>query len=298
VHDHDGPFPGGGQTNQRTETKGNDQMSDEQRKMAEDFIDAKKKKGRFLLGGPGYLQTFAEGGADDDLDNSDDDDADDDSDDDDDDAGGGSGDDQTDIDFEYTRGSIDQIMTANKLDFNQLLKDNPELKKAYTDRFNKNMSKRLDKFKDVDVDEYNDLKKRAGEGKLEGDAKTWKDKHDALQVQIKESSQQTAIQSTAIDMGLDKEQIAFVTSMIKTKNLELDDENEWTGIEDEIERIQEKFPRMFATASGDDDDKQDGKKSGSKYNPGKKKSNGGKSDVDPKERGRQRALERHKLNTK
>lgn len=269
-------------------------MSDEQRKLAQEYIQAKKNGSRFLIGGPGFLQTFAEGGADDDLDDDDDGAGGGSDDDDDDDDDGGSGDD--DITFEYTRGSIDQIMTANKLDFNQLLKDNPELKKAYTERFNKNMSKRLTKFDGVDVDEYNDLKKRAGEGKLEGDAKTWKDKHDVLQVQVKESSQSSAIQSTAIDMGLDKEQIAFVTSMIKKNNLEMDDENEWTGIEEEIERIQEKFPRMFTTASGDDDDDQgDGKKkTGSKYNPGKKKSNGSGKEVDAKERGRQRALERHK----
>lgn len=273
-------------------------MSEKQKELALAFIQAKKSGKRFLIGGPGYLQTFAGDGGDDDP--GDDDPGDDDGDDDDN-PGDDDDDDQgDDIDFEYTRGSIDQIMTANKVDFNQLLKDNPLLKKAYTERFNKNMSKRLAKFEGVNVEEYHDLKKRSDAGNLEGDAKTWKDKHDALKEQIKESSQQTAIQSVAIDMGLDKEQIAFVASMIKVKNLEMDDEGEWTGIEDEIERIQEKFPRMFASASKDDDDDsddQDGKKK-SKYNPGKKKHNNDKKSTDPKERGRQRALERHKQNQK
>jgi hypothetical protein len=295
VNDHDGLFPGGRQNKPENRNKGDFQMSEIQKRLADEFIQSKKKGSRFLIGGPGYLQTFA--GDDDpgDDDPGDDDPGDDDPGDDD----PGDDDPGDDLDFEYTRGSIDQIMTANKLDFNQLLKDNPILKKAYTERFNKNMSSRLKKFDGVDVDEYNDLKKRSGEGKLEGDAKTWKDKHDALQVQITESSQRTAIQTTAIDLGLDKEQIAFVSSMIKVKNLERDDEGEWMGIEDEIDRIKEKFPRMFdQTTSGDgDDDQQDGKKK-SKYNPGKKKSNGSGKEVDAKERGRQRALERHKLNQK
>jgi hypothetical protein len=161
------------------------------------------------------------------------------------------------------------------------------------------MSKRLAKFDGVDVEEYRDLKSRADSGKLEGDAKTWKDKHDALLETVKQTSQQTAIQSTAIDMGLDAEQIAFVSSMIKAKNLEQDDEGEWMGIEDEIERIQDKFPRMFGSSKKDDsDDQDDKKKSGSKYNPGKKKHNNDSKNVDPKERGRQRALERFNQNKK
>jgi hypothetical protein len=114
-------------TNHRRNKGGNFQMSENQKQMAEEYIQAKKTGGRFLLGGPGYLQTFAEGGTDDDP-GSDDDDADDDDQDDDDQD---DGDDQDDdgIDFEYSRGSIDAIMKTNNLDFNQLLKDNPGLKK-------------------------------------------------------------------------------------------------------------------------------------------------------------------------
>lgn len=252
----------------------------------------KEGKGNFL-GGPGFLQTFAgEGGQGDDP--GDDEPGDDEPGDDepgDDDPGD---DDHDDLDFTYERGSIDQIMQANKLDFNQLLKDNPGLKKAYTARFNASMSKRLKNYEGIDIEEYKDLKARADKGNLEGDAKTWKDKHDALMVKIEETSQQTAIQQVAIESGLDAEQIALVTSMIKTKNLEKDDEGEWMGIEDEIDRIKEKFPRMFdAKDDQQDDDPSDKKKKGGKYNPGKKKHNQDQKITDAKERGRQRALERH-----
>jgi hypothetical protein len=294
---HDGPFLGSGQTNQRMQQKGNDHMSEKTKQKLDAIIQAKKDRERFFIGGPGFLQTFAgKGGQDDDPgddDPGDDDPGDDDPGDDDpgdDDPGNDPGDD---LDFEYTRGSIDQIMTANKLDFNQLLKDNPELKKAYTARFNKNMSARLKKYEGVDIDEYNDLKSRADSGKLEGDAKTWKDKHDALLIQIDQTSQQTAIQQVAIDNGLDAEQITFVRSMIKTSALEKDDEGEWMGIEDEIDRIKEKFPRMFDVKSDDKDDDPSDKKKGGKYNPGKKKHNQDSKITDAKERGRQRALERH-----
>lgn len=279
-------------------------MSERQKQMADEFIERKKHKKHFYLGGPGFLQTFA-GGGDDDLDDDDDsddddddgpgDDADDDNDDDDDDDDG-----PGDSGIEYSKGTIDQIMGDNKLDFGQILKDNPKLKKEYQTRFNKNMSKRMAKFEGVDIEEYNDLKARAKDGKLEGDAKTWKDKHDALKVEVEQSSKKTAIQQSAIESGLDAEQIAFVSSTIKMKSIEKDDEGDWMGIEDELERIQEKFPRMFPSDADDDDDNADDKKKKGKkkYNPGDKKHNQNSKGDNPKDSGRQRALDRHKKKEK
>ena len=204
VIDHDGPFPGCGQTNQRSETKGNDRMSEIQKQMADEFIK-QKKEGRkpFLLGGPGFLQTFADG----DDDPGDDDPGDDDDDDLDDDPGDDDpgDDDPGDDDIEYSKGSIDAILKSGQVDFAKLLKDNPEMKKQYQARFNKNMSSRLKKFDGVDVDEYNDLKQRAESGKLEGDAKTWKDKYDTLKTEMTATSQRTAIQQFGIDANLDSD---------------------------------------------------------------------------------------------
>jgi hypothetical protein len=166
--------------NMRSQKEGGIHMSEVQKQKAMEYIAKKKTGTRFLLGGPGFLQTFADGeNGDDDLDDDQGDDDDDQGDDDDKDDL-----DDQDNDIDYTPGQIDEYVKAGKLTFDQLLKDNPALKKQYTARFNKNMSKRLGKFEGVDVDEYNDLKKRASEGKLEGDAKTWKDKHDALQSEI------------------------------------------------------------------------------------------------------------------
>lgn len=264
-----------------------------QKQKADEFIEKVKSGELELFFGPfDFIQMFAKG---DDLDdNPDNDDPNNDDPEDDPEPEDDNPDSETGI--EYSRGLIDQIMVDNKLDFGQLLKDNPQFKKAYTQRFNNSMSKRLEKFKDVDVDEYFDLKKRADEGNLEGDAKVWKDKYDELLIQNEKHSKQGAIQEVALDYKLDAEQTAFVINLIDLDKLEKDDEGEWMGVEEEIERIQKKFPRMFPeleSNGGNGGDDSDSKKS-SKYNPGKKKHNHDSNSKDPKERGRQRALERHK----
>lgn len=191
----------------------------------------------------------------------------------------------------YEKGLIDRILKANNIDFGQLLKDNPELKRQYQARFSKNLSKRLEKYKDVDVDEYFELKKRAESGNLEGDAKTWKDKYEQLKAEMETTTKKTAIQQYAIENGFDSEQIALITSLIDLNKLERDDEGEWMGIDEEVERIKERFPRMFEPR-----DNQGGgtPKKESKYNPGTKKHNQDTKPTDPRELGRQIALQRHK----
>lgn len=235
-------------------------------------------------------------GTDDDDPSDDDKGGDDDNDDDLDDDDGGDDDKSKDKDIDspvdYERGIIDTIMKANELDFGQLLKDNPALKKAYQERFNTNMSKRLAKYADVDVEKYNELVQREKDGKLEGDAQVWKEKHDELERKLEQKTKWDAVQETALDLKLDSEQIAFVKTVFDVSKLEKDDENSWMGVEDQIDEIREKFPRMFDTVSDDEDDKpKDGKKS--KYNPGKRKHNGGSNNATGKDAGRQRALERH-----
>lgn len=264
-------------------------MNSEQQTKLERFMEAEKH--RFLVGGPGYLQTFSDPGddpGDDDPGAGDDDPGDDDPGDDDpgdDDPGQG----------EYSAGAVDAILKSANIDFNQLLKDNPELKKQYQARFNKNMSKRLDKFSGVDVDKYNELLKREQEGNLEGDAQVWKEKHDALLGQVNQMSQRQAIQQSALDLKMDSEQTAFISQMIDLSKLEKDDEGEWMGIDDEIERIKAKFPRMFDAVSDDKDQKDQQNKKGGRYNPGDKKQSGGGADLTPAERGRLRAKQRHNL---
>lgn len=265
-------------------------MNSEQKTKLERFEEAEKH--RFLIGGPGFLQTFSDPGddpGDDDPGAGDDDPGDDDPGDDDpgdDDSGQG----------DYSAGAVDAILKSANIDFNQLLKDNPELKKQYQARFNKNMSKRLDKFKDVDVDKYNELLQRESEGKLEGDAEVWKNKHDALLDQVNQMSQRQAIQQTALDQKLDAEQTAFISSMINLSALDKDDEGEWMGIDEEIERIKTKFPRMFDVKADDDQgDQGSGSGKGGRYNPGKQKQGGSGKELSPAERGRLRAQQRHNI---
>lgn len=257
-----------------------------------------KKQTNGLLAPDGFLQFFAGGDDDDNPGGTDDDNLDDDNPDDkDDDLDDNPGDDDKGIDspVEYERGIIDTIMKANEIDFGKLLKDNPELKKAYQARFNKNMKDRLNKFDGVDVDKYNELVEREKNGKLEGDAETWKKKYEELEQKLEQNTKWQTVQETAIDLKLDKEQIAFVKTVIDVTKLEKDDEGEWMGVEDQIDEIREKFPRMFDSVSTDtDDDKGDKGDKKHKYNPGKGKHNGGSNGATGKEAGKQRALDRHK----
>lgn len=267
-------------------------MNSEQKTKLEEFED--RKKHGFLIGHPGFLTTFSDPG-DDPGDSGDDDNTGGDDDDlGDDDQNTGDDDNTGDDNTEYSAGAVDAILKTANIDFNQLLKDNPELKKQYQARFNKNMSKRLEKFNGVDVDKYNELLKRESEGKLEGDAETWKNKHDELLNQVNQMSQRQAIQQTALDQKLDSEQTAFISQMIDLSKLEKDDEGEWMGIDDEITRIKEKFPRMFDVKEDDQDDQSDkSDKKGSRYNPGDKKQSGSGKNLTPAERGRLRAQQRH-----
>jgi hypothetical protein len=265
-------------------------MNSEQQTKLQEYEE--RKKHGFLIGHPGFLTTFSDPGDDPgdgdpgDTDPGDGDPGDGD-------PGTGDGDPG---DGEYTAGSVDAILASANIDFNQLLKDNPTLKKQYQDRFNKNMSTRLAKFKDVDVDKYNELLQRESEGKLEGDAEIWKQKHDALLNQVNQMSQRQSIQQTALDQKLDAEQTAFISSMIDLSKLEKDDEGEWMGIDEEIERIKTKFPRMFDVKADDDQgDQGSGSGKGGRYNPGKQKQGGSGKELSPAERGRLRAQQRHNI---
>jgi hypothetical protein len=269
-------------------------MNSEQKTKLQEYEE--RKKHGFLIGHPGFLTTFSDPGddpgdsGDDDSTGGDDDDLGDD------DQSTGDDDNTGDDNTEYSAGAVDAILKSANIDFNQLLKDNPELKKQYQARFNKNMSKRLDKFKDVDVDKYNELLQRESEGKLEGDAETWKNKHDALLDQVNQMSQRQAIQQTALNLKMDSEQTAFISEMINLSALDKDDEGEWMGIDDEIERIKTKFPRMFESKADDQDDPGDqGTGKQQRYNPGKQKQGGSGKELTPAERGRLRAQQRHNI---
>jgi hypothetical protein len=95
---------------------------------------------------------------------------------------------------------------------------------------------------------------------------------------------------------MDSEQTAFISEMINLSALDKDDEGEWMGIDDEIERIKTKFPRMFESKADDQDDPGDqGTGKQQRYNPGKQKQGGSGKELTPAERGRLRAQQRHNI---
>lgn len=193
-------------------------------------------------------------------------------------------------DNSYIPGTLDPLVESGSLTFDQLLKDNPKLKAQYTSRFNASMTARLKRFEGVDVEEYKELKQRAESGNLEGDAEVWKTKHDNLKVEMETLSKKQAVQTFALDKSYNREQATLISSLINLNKLSPDDQGEWDGIHDEVERITAQFPTLFTEQpSGDQTDKVDQ----DKYFPGTQKTSGGGKKLSPEEMGRKKAEERN-----
>lgn len=193
-------------------------------------------------------------------------------------------------DNSYIPGALDPLVESGSVTFDQLLKDNPKLKAQYTSRFNASMSARLKKFEGVDVEEYKELKQRAESGNLEGDAEVWKTKHDNLKAEMETLSKKQAVQTFALDKSFNREQATLISSLINLNKLSADDQGEWDGIHDEVERITAQFPTLFTEQPSDN---QTNKGDQDKYFPGTQKTSGGGKKLSPEELGRKKAEERN-----
>lgn len=188
-----------------------------------------------LLGGKGFLQTFADGDPD---------------------PQGGEGN-------EGDKGAGNGNPSTNSLE--DLLKNDPDFKKQYEDKIKENLSQRMKKFEGVDLEEYKRLKaeedKKKQENmteaeKLKAELDSYKAKTDALEAKERD----LAIKEKALTDGLDAKLIAKLIDPSSIKRAEEGDG--FTGIEEAIEAVKEEFPQLFQSTEGNEPES---KKMGASY---------------------------------
>lgn len=182
------------------------------------------------------------------------------------------------------------------LDLDELLK-NPKLKAAHEAKIQKQLDRRLRKYKDVDPEEYRKLKAAADKGsdKKKADAPD-DDRETTEKLQKAENRlKRAAVKEFAVDSGVDP---VLLVRFIDLGKVELDEDGEPENLDELLEDLQEsKYAKYFAAADEEDEEEVvvKKKKTSTTYNPGSKKQKTNKQQkVDPKELGRQKALARHK----
>lgn len=191
----------------------------------------------------------------------------------------------------------------DSLDLDELLKD-PEFKKQYNKRFKKQMARRLKKFDGIDPEEYRRLKEQAGKKKDKQGNEDDDDETETLreQLQAKEKKllraerreKRAMVKEYAVDNQVNPK---LLSRLINVDDIELDEDGEADNLDDLFEELEEEFPEYFGVTDDEDDEEEyetRKKTRRSTYVPGARKKGNKKKKIDPKEAGRQKALERHK----
>lgn len=238
-----------------------------------EFLEAKKELQKFKPFLPLDLQFFAKDGDDD----SDDDDQEDEDDTEDEDDNDGS-----------------------EPSLEQMLKDNPKLKKEFNALFKDRFNKRL---KGVDLKKAKELLKaeqdKADDEEQEDKANSKKaDEIDKKAQKLENKTKRLAVKEYAVDNDLNPK---LVARLIDLDQIELDDEGEVDPdeLEEIIEELADEFPELFRKSKDEDqeddedEDQTDTRKNRSHKVGSKKKTNKPKKG-DLREAGKNKALERAK----
>jgi hypothetical protein len=224
------------------------------------------------------LQYFASEDGDDNEDGDDDDDQDD--------QDGDDEDDDEDQDEEQT--------------LEQMIKDDPKLKKQFNQLFKNKFDKRLKgvdlkKAKELLAKEQKDQDDKKDEGTDEDDAKTAK-----LQLKLDRKAKRLSVKEYAADNGQNPKLVARLIDLDKLE-LNQDGEVDPDDLEDAFDALEDEFPDLFAAGDEDEEDDDDAedekskhKKKSSSYKPGSRQKGNKKLKHDPYESGKARALARHK----
>lgn len=194
----------------------------------------------------------------------------------------------------------------DSLDLDELLKD-PKFKKQYNKRLRKQLGKRMKKFDGIDPEEYRRLKEQAGKKKGKQGDEDDDDETETLreQLQAKEKKllraerreKRAMVKEYAVDNQVNPK---LLSRLINVDDIELDEDGEADNLDDLFVELEEEFPEYFGAIDDEDDDEEETSKKSrrSSYVPGARKKGNKKKKVDPKEAGRQKALERHKKEDK
>jgi len=242
---------------------------------AKKFIEAKKElKNTQSFKYPFDLQFFAKGGEDDDLEDEDLDDEE---------------EDQEEDEEESSDPSLEQM-----------LKDNPALRKQFNSLFKDRFNKRL---KGIDLKQAKKAlkmmqEKEESEEEDQEDNKTKADEIAKKAQKLDTRIKRTAVKEYAVDNDLNPK---LLSRLIDLNQLDLDDEGEVDpdDLEELVDELTEEFPELFRTSrdedqdQDEDEDQEDTRKARSHKVGSRKKTNNPKA-KDLREAGRQKALERAK----
>ncbi|MDF2909506.1 MAG: hypothetical protein K0Q56_386 [Sporolactobacillus laevolacticus] len=176
----------------------------------------------------------------------------------------------------------------------QMIKDDPKLKKQFNQLFKSKFDKRLKgvdlkKAKELLAKEQQEQDDKKGEDKDEDDAKTAK-----LQLKLDRKAKRLSVKEYAADNGQNPK---LVARLIDLDKLELNEDGEVDpdDLEEAFDALEDEFPDLFAEDEDDDEDeKSKRKKKSSSYKPGSHQRGNKKPKHDPYESGKARALARHK----
>ncbi|UAK17563.1 hypothetical protein [Sporolactobacillus terrae] len=179
----------------------------------------------------------------------------------------------------------------------QMIKDDPNLKKQFNQLFKSKFDKRLKgvdlkKAKELLAIEQQKQDDKQGEGSDEDDAKTAN-----LQLKLDRKAKRLSVKEYAADHGQNPK---LVARLIDLDKLELNEDGEVDpdDLEDAFDTLEDEFPDLFAADDGDEDEDEEEqprrKKKRSAYRPGSRQRGNKKPKHDPYESGKARALARHK----
>jgi hypothetical protein len=211
----------------------------------------------------------------------------------DDDEDGDDGDDQDDQDGDEDEDDQDDEQTLE-----QMIKDDPKLKKQFNQLFKNKFDKRLKgvdlkKAKELLAKEQKNQDDKKDEGNDEDDAKTAN-----LQLKLDRKAKRLSVKEFAADHGQNPK---LVARLIDLDKLELNEDGEVDpdDLEEAFDALEDEFPDLFVADDSDDEDEDEDevprhKKKNSGYRPGSRQRGNKKPKHDPYESGKARALARHK----
>lgn len=170
-------------------------------------------------------------------------------------------------------------------DLDELLKD-PAFKKQYNAKLKEQLSKRMKRHN-------KELERLKGKGK-DKDKEEDPDEErtdDKRLLRAERREKRALVKEFAVDNGHNPRLLA---RLIDLDEIELDEDGEPENLDELFEELEEEFPEYFGPGEDDEDDEEEERPRKKKFTPGARQKMNKKKKVDPKEAGRQKALERHK----
>lgn len=188
----------------------------------------------------------------------------------------------------------------DELDLQDLIKNDPKLKKQHTQLIKEQLAKRMRKYKDVDPEEYRRLKQQAEKGKGkdtdddEGDDSRNKEQEQRL-LRAERREKRALVKEEALNRGYDPK---LVARLIDLNEVELDEDGESDNLDELIDDLEGEFGHVLGGRRDEDDDDEEEDEPSTKkkaYKPGRNQKNNKKTKkVDLSALGAAKAAERHK----